>query len=85
MAYPLTAEQLLRIEHGLKATIAIPFIDDIEDYIVEAILEYTKEIDGVDPFTNIRSKRLYDVVDRNNHIGYSVKSIKMIGTIPIKV
>lgn len=32
---------------GLKAAIAIPFIDDIEDYIVEAMLEYAKEIDGV--------------------------------------
>lgn len=76
MQYFLTEEQLKRIENGLKATIAIPFIDDIEDYVVEAILEYTKEIDGVDPFTNIRSKRLYDVVDSRKSIGYSVKSLK---------
>jgi len=76
MQYFLTEQQLLRVEKGLKAAIAIPFIDDIEDYIVEAILEYTKEIDGVDPFTNTRSKRLFDVVDKNNKIGYSVKSLK---------
>ena len=47
MQYFLSDQQLLRIERGLKAAIAIPFIDDIEDYIVEAILEYAKEIDGV--------------------------------------
>lgn len=76
MQYFLTNLQLKRIEKGLKAAIAIPFIDDIEDYIVEAILEYTKEIDGIDPFTNIRSKRLYDVVDTKEKIGYSVKSLK---------
>lgn len=76
MQYFLTNSQLDRMEKGLKAAIVIPFIDDIEDYIVEAILEYAKEIDGIDPFTNIRSKRLYDVVDAKTKIGYSVKSLK---------
>lgn len=76
MQYFLTDPQLMRIKNGLKAAISIPFIDDIEDYIVEAILEYAKEIQGIDPFTNIRSKRLYDVVDRKTKIGYSVKSLK---------
>ena len=76
MQYYLTDEQLLRVENGLKAAIAIPFIDDIEDYVVEAILEYTKQIDGVDPFCHIRSKRLYDVVDKKAKTGYSVKSLK---------
>lgn len=76
MQYFLTDAQLERIEKGLKAAISVPFIDDIEDYIVEAILEYTKEIDGIDPFTNTRSKRLYDVVDTATKTGYSVKSLK---------
>lgn len=76
MQYFLSKTQLKRIEKSLKAAIAIPFIDDIEDYVVEAILEYTKKIDGIDPFTNIRSKRLYDVVDTKTKIGYSVKSLK---------
>ena len=76
MQYFLTDEQLKRMENGLKTAIAIPFIDDIEDYVVEAVLEYAKEIQGIDPFTNIRSKRLYDVVDTANAIGYSVKSHK---------
>ena len=76
MQYFLTPEEISRFTSALKTTIAIPFIDDIEDYVVEAIWEHTKSIDGIDPFYNIRSKKLYDVVDENAHIGWSVKSIQ---------
>ena len=76
MQYFLSEEELERIENGLKAACSVPFIDDIEDYVVEAILEYTKGINGIDPFTNIRSKKLYDVVDTRYQRGYSVKSLK---------
>lgn len=76
MQYFLTTNELSRLTSALKTTIAIPFIDDIEDYIVEAIWEHAKSIDGIDPFYNIRSKKLYDVVDENTHIGWSVKSIQ---------
>lgn len=81
MQYFLTGDQLERIQKGLRAAIAVPFIDDIEDYVVEAILEYTKGIEGIDPFTNIRSKLLYDVVDTKNKIGDSVKSLKWAFTV----
>lgn len=76
MQYYLSEFQLDRMKKGIKAAIAVPFIDDIEDYVVEAILEYSKEINGIDPFINTRSKRLYDVVDTTTRTGYSVKSIK---------
>lgn len=76
MQYFLTHDEMTRFASALKATIAIPFIDDIEDYVVEAIWEHAKSIDGVDPFYNIRSKKLYDVVDENTHVGWSVKSIQ---------
>ena len=39
MQYFLTEPQLKRMEKGLRVAISIPFIDDIEDYIVESILE----------------------------------------------
>ena len=42
----------------------------------EYIWEHAKSIDGIDPFYNIRSKKLYDVVDENAHIGWSVNSIQ---------
>ena len=76
MQHFLTKEELNRLKSGLIAAIAIPFIDDIEDYIVESIWEYTKCNDGIDPFYNIRSKKLYDVADQRTHIGWSVKSIQ---------
>ena len=40
MQHFLTKEELNRLKSGLIAAIAIPFIDDIEDYIVESIWEY---------------------------------------------
>ena len=76
LQYFLSNEELKRMRDGLRATIAIPFIDDIEDYIVEALWEYTKKIDGIDPLFNIRSKKLYDVVDNKTHIGWSIKSLQ---------
>lgn len=76
MRYFLSNEEITRFTEALQTTIAIPFIDDIEDYIVEAIWEYAKKIDGIDPFYNIRSKKLYDVVDDKHHIGWSVKSLQ---------
>ena len=78
MQYFLTDAQLERMEKGLKVAVSIPFIDDIEDYTAESLLQYAKEIDGPDPFTNIRSKRLYDVVDPATRKGYSVKSLKKV-------
>lgn len=76
MQYYLTDEELDRMKSGLKTAMAIPFIDDIEDYILEAIWEYARDIDGIDPFYNIRSKKLYDVVDTKTKIGWSVKSVQ---------
>ena len=76
MQYYLSTTELERITDGLKVAMSIPFIDDIEDFILEAIWEYAKDIDGVDPFYNIRSKKLYDVVDQSTHIGWSVKSLQ---------
>ena len=37
MQYFLSNEEITRFTEALQTTIAIPFIDDIEDYIVEAI------------------------------------------------
>ena len=76
MQYYLSDDEINKLKNSLKTAIAVPFLDDIEDYIVEAIWEYTKGIQGVDPFYNTRSKKLYDVVDESSHIGWSVKSLQ---------
>lgn len=76
MQYFLNQDEMERMKYGLKVAMSIPFIDDIEDYIVEAIWEYAKNIDGIDPLYNIRSKKLYDVVDTKNRRGWSIKSLQ---------
>jgi hypothetical protein len=59
---------------AIRAVFAIPFVDDIEDYIWEAIFAYAKGIPLLDPLTGIRSKRLFDIVDHQNQIGWSLKA-----------
>ena len=56
MQYFLSENEMDKMKAGLTVAMSIPFIDDIEDYILEAIWEYTKDVDGIDPFYNIRSK-----------------------------
>lgn len=74
--YLLTPRELARFIKAMRVAMAIPFIDDIEDFVVEAIWQYSKNIDGLDPLYNIRSKDLYDVVDTRRGIGWSVKSVQ---------
>ncbi len=76
MQYFLTEQELNKMKQAIIAAVSIPFIDDIEDYIVEAIWEFAKNIEGIDPMFYIRSKKLYDVVDTNSKIGWSVKSVQ---------
>lgn len=76
MFYSLTDIEMTRFIHALQSAISIQFIDDIEDFILEAIWCHAKNVPIVDPFYNTRSKKLYDVVDNQSHIGWSVKSIQ---------
>lgn len=75
--YSLTEQQELCLKKGLRAAISIPIIDSIEDFIWESIFCYIKGIPYVDPFNNIRSKKLYDVVDVKNRIGWSAKGLQV--------
>ena len=74
--YNLNDDEKERLINGIQATFAIPFIDDIENFIWEAIFAYTKNIPIIDPLTHIRSKRLFDVVDDNRKIGWSIKAVQ---------
>ena len=76
MTYTLTQVEQDRLKNAIVAALSIPFIDDIEDYIWEAIFSYTKDIPLVDPLTSIRSKKLFDIVDNDNKIGWSAKAIQ---------
>ncbi len=75
--YNLSNEEKKRLMAGIQAVFAIPFIDDVEDFIWEAIFAYAKGIPLIDPLTNIRSKRLFDVVDNEQKIGWSIKAAQV--------
>jgi hypothetical protein len=74
--YKLSADQKTRLQKGLGAALSIPFIDSIEDFIWEGIFCYVKQVDLVDPFDNIRTKLLFDVVDKKKRIGWSAKGLQ---------
>lgn len=76
MHYNLSEEEQIRLISAIKTVFAIPFIDDLEDFILEAALCYSKQIPIVDPLFNTRSKKLFDVVDNNHSIGWSVKGLQ---------
>lgn len=80
--YYLTDEEKKRLIEAIRATYTIPFIDDVEDYIWEAIFAYSKGISTVDPLTNTRSKNLFDVVDEERKIGWSIKAVQRAITLP---
>ncbi|MEA5593676.1 hypothetical protein [Rivularia sp. UHCC 0363] len=71
----LTNEEIERLKQGIIATIASPVIGSIEDYAWEAIFHYVKNLPMLDPASG-RSKLLYDAVDRENAIGWSLKSLQ---------
>ena len=62
-SYKLTEVQKQRLKNGVRAALAIPLIDSLEDFIWEGIFCYSKQVEFVDPLLGIRSKRLFDVVD----------------------
>ena len=74
--YPLSSSELEKLKKALQAIYTVPFIDDVEDFIWEAIFCYVKNIPLVDPLTNIRKKRLFDIVDPSTSVGWSAKALQ---------
>lgn len=74
--YPLTSCEVKKPKKALRAIYAIPFIDDVEDFIWEAIFCFVKDIPLTDPLTNIKKKRLFDIVDSSASIGWSAKALQ---------
>lgn len=75
--YHLNDKEKQRLVEAIRAVYAIPFVDDIEDYIWEAIFTYVKDIPSVDPLSHTRSKNLFDVVDEKSKIGWSIKAAQV--------
>jgi len=74
--YIATEDEIKRLKKGILAAFATPFVDDIEDYVWEAIFTYVKNVSLVDTLTNTRAKLLFDVVDNTQLIGWSAKALR---------
>lgn len=74
--YSLSLDEKDKLNKGIQAAYAVPFIDDLEDFIWEAIFSYVKKIPIIDPLNSIRRKLLYDVVDPAKSVGWSLKSVQ---------
>ena len=75
--YRLNSRELKKLKQALQAIYTVPFIDDVEDFIWEAIFCYVKNIPLVDPLTNIRKKRLFDIVNPSTSVGWSAKALQL--------
>ena len=74
MNYQLTRQESSLLRRGLQAAMSTFFVDDIEDFVWEAIFAYVKGLRVVDPLNETRSKWLFDVVDSKRRIGWSAKT-----------
>lgn len=74
--FELTNIQKDKLIKGIKAAMSIPFIYSLEDFIWEGIFCYSKNLPLLDHMQQIRSKRLFDIVDDTNKIGWSAKVIQ---------
>ena len=71
-----TDNEQARLVEGIRTALAVPFIDDLEDYVWEVVFAHMKGINPVDPLENIRSKKLFDVIDPVTKIGWSAKALQ---------
>ena len=74
MNYHLTVRESSLLRKGLQAAMSTFFVDDIEDFVWEAIFAYSKGLRMADPLNEIRAKLLFDVVDDKKRIGWSAKT-----------
>ncbi len=73
-AYSLTEAEQAKLRDGLLAAYLVPLIDDVEDYVWEAIFHHVKGIKLADPITEGRNKQLFDAVAPDGR-GWSLKTL----------
>lgn len=61
-----------RLREALSVCYAIPFLDDVEDFVWEAVWSYSQGLPVPD---SKRTKRLFDVVDSVSACGWSAKTL----------
>jgi hypothetical protein len=73
-AYPLTQVEKARLRLTLAAAFTVPIIDDVEDFVWEAVFHHVKNIRLPDPITEGRTKLLFDAVASDGR-GWSLKTL----------
>jgi hypothetical protein len=76
MLYKLSATEKTRLKRAVRAALSVPFIAGMEGYVWEAIFHYVKGLPLPDPHTNKRMKALFDAVDADTHVGWSLKAVQ---------
>lgn len=69
----LSDKEFKKLRDAIHYCYSVPFIDDVEDFIFESIWSYVKGIPIDNPLS--RTKKLFDVVDNKNKIGWSAKTL----------
>ena len=81
----LDGNEKQKLSEGISAVLSLPFIDDVEDFIWEGIFCHIKDLPLQDPLLGNRSKRLFDVVDEKNQIGWSAKALQWSLKFPTEI
>jgi hypothetical protein len=76
MIYALPSAERARLTHAIRAALAVPFIAGVEGYIWEAIFHYVKGFPLPDPHAVLRKKLLFDAVNAQGGIGWSLKAVQ---------
>ncbi len=76
MMYELNSVEENRLREAIVVGLATPYIDDIEDFVWEAVFCHLKQLTLQDTLKFTRKKTLFDVVDTVNSIGWSAKSLQ---------
>ncbi len=71
----LTADQFRRLQDALNACYANPFIDDVEDFVFEAIFHYALGLPVPNQIDGEKTKKLFDAVEPKSRTGWSLKTL----------
>lgn len=67
--------QLTRLKQALAACYANPFIDDVEDFVFEAIFHFAIGLPVPNQIDGEKTKKLFDAIDPKTSTGWSLKTL----------
>jgi hypothetical protein len=76
MIFLLSENEKDNLCRAVQAALSVPFIAGVEGYVFEAIFHYVKSLPLPNPYTEKRSKLLFDCVDADTQTGWSLKAVQ---------